>query len=327
MDWESQTSPPGALAGPEPELTRARKELRTLYAALDHVENGLLILDGKLRAVYSNPALHRMFDSFSAEEIRSQNPPYVKLLHAAHSASAVDLEDYVAKRLRWVRSGDPKPMDLKMSNGVVLRCHLAVLPAGGRMLIYSDVTDIIRHAEELQRLATTDGMTGIYNRRHFMALADLEWGKAHRYGRSLSLLMLDIDHFKSINDTYGHDTGDSALIQLAQLVASFKRAPDVLAQIGGEEFAVLLPETELEDAHSLAERLRVEVAKCPLVVGDLTIALTVSIGVATKSPQIRGVTQLMSVADKALYDAKRAGRNRVICARDHLLEEYSYQRA
>src|SRR5437879_4079089 len=103
MDWESQTSPPGALAGPEPELTRARKELRTLYAALDHVENGLLILDGKLRAVYSNPALHRMFDSFSAEEIRSQNPPYVKLLQAAHSASAVDLEDYVAKRLRWVR--------------------------------------------------------------------------------------------------------------------------------------------------------------------------------------------------------------------------------
>ena len=107
------------------------------------------------------------------------------------------------------------------------------------------LTDIIRHAEELQLLATTDGMTGTYNRRHFMTLADLEWNKAHRYERPLSLLMLDIDHFKSINDTYGHDAGDRVIIQLANLVGSCKRAPDVLARIGGEEFALLLPEIEL----------------------------------------------------------------------------------
>ena len=314
MVCECQASHAGTeVARPEPELAQARKELRTLYAALDHVENGLLILDDELCAVYSNPALHRIFDSFSAEEIRSRKPSYVELLRAANSASVVDLEDYVAKRLRWVRSGDPKPMDLKMSNGVVLRCHLAVLPRGGRMLIYSDVTDIIRHAEELQLLATTDGMTGTYNRRHFMTLADLEWNKAHRYERPLSLLMLDIDHFKSINDTYGHDAGDRVIIQLANLVGSCKRAPDVLARIGGEEFALLLPETELLHAHILAERLRVEVANHPLAVADHTITATVSIGIATKSPQMLGVTQLMSIADKALYDAKREGRNRVIC--------------
>ena len=185
-------------------LAQTRKELSTLYAALDHVDSGLLILDDKLRALYCNPVLPRMFKSFSAERIRSGKLSYEVLLRGAYTASAVDLDDYVAKRLAWVRSGSPAPMDLKMSNGSVLRCHLAVLPDGGRMLIYSDITDIVRNAQELERLATTDGMTGIYNRRHFMALAELEWNKACRYNRPLSLLMMDIDYFKSINDTYGH---------------------------------------------------------------------------------------------------------------------------
>jgi len=152
------------VASVDGELAEAKKQLGTLYAALDHVHSGLLILDGKLQAVYSNPALHMMFKSFSAAEIRSGKLSYEELLRAALAASAVDLSDYVAKRLAWVRSGDPTPMDLKMSNGTVLRCHLAVMPDGGRMLIYSDVTDIVRHGQELERLANTDGITGIYNR-------------------------------------------------------------------------------------------------------------------------------------------------------------------
>lgn len=293
-------------------LAQARRELRTLYAALDNVESGLLILDSELRAVYSNPVLHRMFKSHNTEEIRGRDYSYEALLRAAYTASAVDLEDYVAKRLAWVRSGDPTPMDLQMTDGTVLRCHLAVLPDGGRMLIYSDVTDIVRHARELERLATTDGMTGIYNRRHFLTLADVEWNRATRYNRPLSFLIFDIDYFKSINDRFGHQAGDEVIVHLANLAGSCKRASDVLARIGGEEFALLLPETDLSQAETMAERLRREIAAHPIVTASQPILATVSIGIATRSPEVCNVSQLMRAADQALYEAKRAGRNRVM---------------
>lgn len=302
------------------ELAQTRRELETLYAALDNVQSGLLILDGKLQAVYSNPALHRLFKTFSQQEIRSRAHTYEELLRASQAANSVDAEDYVASRLAWVRSGEGKPMDLKMSTGSVVRCHLAVLPDNGRMLIYSDVTDIVRGAEALEQLATTDGMTGIYNRRHFMTLADLEWSKASRYERPLSLLLLDIDHFKAINDTYGHQVGDEVIVRLAALATSCKRTPDLLARIGGEEFALLLPETDLEQAAIAADRLRAQVASDVLSVRDHSIRATVSIGTATRNAQTTSLSQLIAFADKALYEAKRAGRNCVRCCADEVCE-------
>src|SRR5262249_17392999 len=156
-----------------------------------------------------------------------------------------EIDDYVARRLAWVQSGDPTPVDQRLSSGRILRCQCAVLPGGGRMLTYSDVTDIVRHAEEFERLATTDGMTGIYNRRHFLTLADREWDRAQRNARPLALLMIDIDFFKSINDRFGHDVGDQIIVHLVALARDCKRDSDVLARIGGEEFALLLPETDL----------------------------------------------------------------------------------
>jgi diguanylate cyclase (GGDEF)-like protein len=200
-----------------------------------------------------------------------------------------------------------------MADGTVLRCHLAVLPGDGRMLIYSDVTDIVRNAEELERLATTDGMTGIYNRRHFLTLADREWTRARRYGRPISFLMIDIDFFKSINDDFGHQVGDEMIVHLANLARDCKRECDVLARIGGEEFALLLPETDLQQAQVVAERLRSEVAAKSLVVASRSIPATVSIGVATLVAAMSDISDLMKAADQALYDAKHAGRNRVIC--------------
>jgi diguanylate cyclase (GGDEF)-like protein len=304
---------PAEFARVQSELTEARQGLKTLYAALDNVHSGLLVLNNELRAVYSNPVLHTMFRANSSEEIRETRPLYADMLAASAQAVAVDLEDYVARRLAWVRSGDPAPMDLAMTDGTVLRCQLAVLPDGGRMLIYSNVTDIVRNAEELERLATTDGMTGIYNRRHFLALADREWARARRYGRPISFLMIDIDYFKSINDEFGHQVGDEMIVHLANLARDCKRECDVLARIGGEEFALLLPETDLAQAQVVAERLRSEVAANSLVVASRSIPATVSIGVATSVAAMNDVSHLMKAADQALYDAKRAGRNRVIC--------------
>jgi diguanylate cyclase (GGDEF)-like protein len=292
------------------ELNDAREELATLYAALDHVHSGLLILDAKLHARYSNPALHQMFKVFDAEQIRNERPFYGDMLQAAANASAVDLENYVARRLEWVAAGGAAATDLNMSNGTVLRCQLARLPGGGRMLIYSDVTDIVRAAQELERLATIDGMTGIYNRRHFLALADREWNCARRHGRPLSFLMIDIDHFKAINDRFGHEIGDRAIMHVADLARGCKRPSDLLARIGGEEFALLLPETDVAEAEAMAERLRSVVARCPFVCN--ANPATVSIGVASAGAATESVSELMKMADEALYAAKRAGRNRVM---------------
>jgi diguanylate cyclase (GGDEF)-like protein len=304
---------PAEFARVQRELTEAKQSLETLYAALDNVRSGLLLLDKDLRAVYSNPILHAIFRANSSAEIRETKPLYADMLAASAQAVAVNLEDYVTRRLEWVRSGDAKPIDLAMTDGTTMRCHLAVLPDGGRMLIYSDVTDIVRNAKELERLATTDGMTGIYNRRHFLTLADREWARARRYGRPISFLMIDIDYFKSINDKFGHQIGDEMIVHLANLARHCKREYDVLARIGGEEFALLLLETDLAQAQVVAERLRSEVAANSLVVASRSIPATISIGVATSLEAMNNISELMKAADQALYDAKRAGRNRVIC--------------
>lgn len=295
------------------ELTEAKQRLETLYAALDNVESGLLVLDQDLRAIYSNPVLHTMFRANSSDEIRETRPLYADMLAASAQAVSVDLENYVSRRLAWVRSGDTKPMDLAMTDGKVLRCHLAILPGGGRMLIYSDITDIVRNAEELTRLATTDGMTGLYNRRHFLTLANCEWARARRYKRPTAFLMVDIDHFKSINDSFGHHAGDEIIIHLANIARHGKRDCDLLARIGGEEFALMLPETDLPKALVAAERLRKEVSANLLVVDSRSIPVTVSIGVASSVEAMKDISDLMKAADAALYAAKRAGRNRVYC--------------
>ena len=277
------------------------------------MQSGLLLLDGELRARYGNPALHALFKNAPPQFIRETRPRYEDLLRGAQNISASSQDEYVRRRLTWVRAGAPEPMDLKMGNGAVIRCHVAILPGGGRMLIYSDVTDIVRAAEELERLATIDGMTGIYNRRHFLSLADREWLRARRYCHSLSCLMIDIDNFKSINDAFGHQVGDAVIVHLAELARGSKRDADVLARVGGEEFALLLPETTLGNAETAAERLRVEVLQAKPVGTQLDAAPTISVGVASATDDMSDFSALMRAADEALYEAKRRGRNRVVC--------------
>jgi len=297
-------------------LDAATAELAALYAAFDKFENGIILLDKELRLHYANPALHAMFKS--PKWIVEGKPLYTEMLDfarrsSAYSISPDELEQYIARRLAWVTSADPTPVDQYLSTGRVIRCHCAVLPGGGRMLIYGDVTDIVRQAEELERLATTDGMTGIFNRRHFMTLADHEWSRSRRYRWPLSFLMIDIDFFKSINDGFGHEVGDRMIVHLATLAHDCKRGSDVLARIGGEEFALLLPESDLPEAQIAAERLRREFAANPLVAKAGRIPATVSIGVAVADDAMTGIADLMKAADAALYEAKRGGRNRVVC--------------
>lgn len=182
----------------------------------------------------------------------------------------------------------------------------------GLLGVTRDITERRRVEQELARLAQTDPLTGLANRRHFMAQAEEELSRTHRYGGPLSVLMVDIDHFKRVNDTYGHKTGDLVLRKFADLSRHMLRDIDTIGRIGGEEFAILLPETDGSRGREVAERLRSALAEAELPVEQgLPLRFTVSIGIASLAGPGVNIDTLLNQADQALYEAKHAGRNRV----------------
>lgn len=169
-------------------------------------------------------------------------------------------------------------------------------------------------AADLETLATVDGQTSLTNRRHFDELALKEWQRFQRYGRPLSILLIDVDQFKSVNDRLGHDGGDLVLKLIANSCQATKRETDIVARIGGDEFAILLPETEEASAAMVAERLRDQIHKHAIPLRGDRFQVSVSIGVAGASLNMSGFEVLFKDADKALYRAKRGGRNKVVRA-------------
>jgi diguanylate cyclase (GGDEF)-like protein/PAS domain S-box-containing protein len=169
--------------------------------------------------------------------------------------------------------------------------------------------------DKLEHRAHTDSLTGLANRGRFMELADIEIARAKRYQSPYAVMLLDIDHFKGINDKYGHKAGDAVLQELATIMRGTLREVDIIGRIGGEEFAFLLPETGVEEASRVAERLRQVVAHSELPTGDsLPLHITVSIGVAQTLDQPNPLNCILRNADSALYEAKNNGRNRVCVA-------------
>jgi diguanylate cyclase (GGDEF)-like protein len=199
----------------------------------------------------------------------------------------------------------PKLLNIIAGALVLSILLLRWLPAAVRERRASDQT-----TDDLREQATHDGLTGLCNRQHFTVLAQNEWDRARRYRRPLSLLMIDIDHFKSVNDHYGHEVGDRVLIEIAEVCRNIVRTTDIVARLGGEEFAVLLPETRLDDAGVLAERLRRAASEMSLAHGEGTLSVSVSIGASEASPAT-DIPALLRQADQALYEAKGSGRNRV----------------
>ena len=177
---------------------------------------------------------------------------------------------------------------------------------------WRDITGRKRLEAQLQQLATTDGLTGVVNRRRFMDVAVDEIKRAIRLSHPLALALLDLDHFKQINDTYGHATGDQALIALTRICQSSIREIDVLARFGGDEFVLLFPETTLAEAHAVMERVRLTVTTQSVDVNRKLVALTISVGIAGLASTAMSLDTLIECADQALYQAKAAGRNRVV---------------
>ena len=192
-------------------------------------------------------------------------------------------------------------------------------PNANMALVFRDVTarrladrELRNLKDELERMAHTDALTNMFNRRFFMQRLSEEFERVRRHGSFLSVLIFDLDHFKRVNDTYGHDVGDVVLVAVSEVVSRYKRITDVACRLGGEEFALLLPETERQGAVNLANRIRQGVAEYDFshaCKGPLEI--TVSIGVATVNQRTGTPESFLKIADRALYKAKNNGRNMV----------------
>ena len=182
----------------------------------------------------------------------------------------------------------------------------------GVYAIFEDITERVRLTQELRLLAATDDLTGAANRRSFMARLSEEFERQRRHPqRACAVVAIDIDHFKKVNDTWGHAAGDAVLRHLTALMQQVTRQVDVIGRVGGEEFALLLPDTGLDDALVLAERLRAHVASAAMPWGGQGLRVSISAGVSVFAPGDADSQAVLVRADRALYDAKDQGRNRV----------------
>jgi len=242
-----------------------------------------------------------------------------KSLENAFAAGAVD---YITKPLR--------KLELLSRVGSFLMLRQEIIKRKKREQELINLAAELRKANSiLSRIAELDGLTGIANRRYFDQLLRREWQRALRNGSSLSLLMIDIDHFKLYNDNYGHLEGDRCLKEIAQTMSSALRRPgDVLARYGGEEFAAILPETDSEGARHIAEAIAASIVKLarPHAFSPVSALVTISTGIAAIIPDKNNnkPNSLIHMADKALYFAKSQGRNR-ICVGQNEIDHRSFQ--
>ena len=193
-------------------------------------------------------------------------------------------------------------------------------------ILIEDVTDVCHYQtmlnktlEELAQSNRIDGLTQIFNRKHWEECLEKEFSRARRYQHGLALIMFDLDHFKLLNDTYGHLGGDLVLIETAKIISSLLRLGDLFGRYGGEEFAIILPNTDIVGALDVAERIRVAISKNVINFQKSEIKVTASVGVAVISEEDTRYEDLISNTDLALYDAKASGRN-IVCVAKHLIE-------
>ncbi|MBL6990878.1 MAG: GGDEF domain-containing protein [Bacteriovoracaceae bacterium] len=241
----------------------------------------------------------------------------------------IDLPGISRKHVKiTVQEGDTFVEDLGSSNGTRVNNQLV---NGKRKLFKNDVINIgvlsLKFIpkgdpdrliyDKLNLDAVTDELTGCYNKTFFNSTCDMEMRKSKIMGHNLSLIIIDLDHFKKVNDTHGHDAGDFILKEMPSLIRNHGlRAKDIFARYGGEEFVVLLPETDLQQAADLASRLRALIQKHKFMYGDIEIPVTGSFGVSQNLDNVKDGVELFKLADQAVYKSKEDGRNRVSLCTD-----------
>jgi two-component system cell cycle response regulator len=286
------------------------RDLRERYSLL-HARDGeeawqLLQADTRIELVITDVQMPRVTGQQLLKLIRQSEDARIHSLPVIVMTTA---EDNAEKHLAFLNGANDflnKPVDsLEMQARVNVHHRLA------RTIHELEVSKVT-----LAEQATTDSLTRLKNRRMFYAQAEQNLATCRRHGNDMSVLLLDIDHFKKVNDTYGHHAGDEVLVRIAQLLGGIARNGDTIARFGGEEFAALLPETNRLGAAVMAQRIRAVIEKEEIVVEGRQIPVTVSIGVTTlAAEEVESIDQLLSIADRRLYLAKNNGRNR-ICVSD-----------
>lgn len=209
----------------------------------------------------------------------------------------------------------PKPLSKGVNNALYFIATLTTMSGiGAFMWMYA--VDANEQQAHLDRLANTDVLTGILNRRAFFNKADMYFKSIKDQGEELSLMIIDVDYFKRVNDTYGHPVGDLVLKELSRLITGMVPKEAIFARYGGEEFAVLIPNVGMQQTIALAEALREMIYSSPLAIDETTkVGISISIGIAAVDRDVESMEVLIQIADKNLYRAKETGRNKVVCLR------------
>ena len=287
-------------------------------ALVENTNDVIMVLDatplseGGPRIVYVNPAFEKLM-GYSAADVIGQNPKILqgpgtddktryKLRKAMREGASIRTQI-----LNYDKAGNELWLDINM---------VPLFDENGMLTYYAaierDLTEHKKLQSHLENMATIDSLTGMANRQAFMQRAKNEFNRARRYARPLTVVMIDIDHFKTINDQYGHAAGDDVLRQAADICQSSLRGSDFMGRVGGEEFVLLLPDTPHANAYHVAERMRTHLYETPIELDNgITLNITASFGVAPMNEYDSDFDALLERADEAMYNAKHNGRNQV----------------
>lgn len=269
----------------------------------ERMADGMIIIDSKERLVDFNNAASRIIPCINKKiiggnirSILSTHPGLISILDCGlEKPSCGIIRDINSETGHFRVQASPL---VTRRNGEI-----------GRIIAFVNITEQVALMEELQKLAKTDELTGILNRREFITASVKEINRARRYSRPCSLIIFDIDHFKSINDTYGHSEGDKALKHIVNIVRENIREIDIFGRYGGEEFTLMLPEVDGDAVLRTADRLRLFIENSPLTINDGSIPITASFGAVVFNGEDIDIDELIRRSDEALYKAKNSGRN------------------
>ncbi len=286
----------------------AKENWSLITESLDRLAEGLTIIDGDDKLV--------LFNTKAAEYLGLDTDTVTVGASLqdimTEGGDTVDPGSLLMQQLDASREGKPQFFERDLDGGRVLSVRANPIPGGGVITLYTDITERKAFERRLIEMATRDELTGLINRREFFTLGEHEEQRAKREGHVVSVMMVDADYFKKINDTYGHGTGDDVLRDLADNCRQIFRKTDIVGRYGGEEFSVILPGAKPDMAMVIAERLRVAIENSKVPSDDGDVAYTVSIGIASAIGQDVVIAELLDRADRALYTAKAQGRNRAV---------------